>query len=357
MAVAGCGHARPSAAAYPAPVASAAQPAAAAKGDIGYARRGAEAIRSALHGLEPEEAMTRAPRAGVAAAPDIVVSCLPVRGEPPVILCHYGPNSAQPVAQAIFWYEQEAWQYQFYPQAALGLAAERREALSELGCRIGCFGAIAQARLVPGDGGPELMVVVDLGAGGPAKAQEVQLLSFADGVWSVAWVPPAGDWNYGHAEVTLPRSGDARFQVRSSSWERQDHLFGYVHEPENGEHRWFNDRWERRGDGYFLRDRDEESSPYSTLLRAIHYLTTGADEKARGLLAPELELETARKALAQKPKRQSWKLARRGESEFMLETRGTGKPDRAVRLEQRNGTWVIAEVKELPDGAPAPSKP
>jgi hypothetical protein len=353
--MAGCSHAQPSAAPYPSPLPSGAQPAAVGKGDIAYAHRGAELIRKALHHLEPETAVATVPRTGVAAAADVVVGCVAAPGELPVILCHYGPSAGQPVAQAIFWHDRAQWQSQLYPQAPSKLAVERREGLAgmELECQVGCFSAITSARQLTGQNGPELVVVVNLAAAGPVKAEEVHLLRLSGGMWDLAWVPSWGNWNYGHAEVTLTTSGGSSFRVRSSSWARRDWLTGYLAEPVGGEHRWFADRWERRGESYFLRDRSEEAGPYGTLLRAIHYLTTGADEKAQALLSPTVDLEVARKALAQKPKRQGWKATPWGDSGFMLDTRNSGKPDRAVRLEHQDGRWVLAEVKELRADSPA----
>jgi hypothetical protein len=349
IAVSGCSRALPSSAQYPAPVLSAAQPAVAGRGDTAYARRGAEAIRAALRGLEPDEVLERVPREGLK-LPDaeVAAGCIAAPGTLPVLICHYGPAASQPVAQAILWHARAGWQAQLYPQAPARLASERKKALAELGCQIGCYSGLVQARQFPDSDGAELLVVVNLAATGAARADEVQVLHMTNDGWEVQWVPAAGDWNYGHAAVELPAKGVTQFHVLNSSWNREDSLTGYMAEPEGGEHRRFRELWVRKGEGYVLKDRREEPSPFSALVRLIHYLSTGADEKAQALLVKGVDLEMARKALAQKPKRQGWTVVRWGESGFLLDTAGTGKPNRGVRFEQKGENWILAEVWETP---------
>lgn len=341
----GCGRALPSATQSLAPVASAAQPAVSGKGDLAYAWRGAEAMRSALRDVDPEEALQRISGKGFY-LPDAQVSarCAAAPGEYPALVCHFGPPESPPIAQAILWHEREAWRSQLYPQAPPGLADERRGALTDLACQIGCHSGISQARQTHGETGPELLVVVDLGIARGHKAEEVQVLRMVDGLWEVLWVPGDGNWNHGHAEVVLASRGIAQFEMRSSSWIRRDRLHGYLDEPLEGEHRRFSERWVRKGDGFVMRDQWEEPTPYGALVRLIHYLSTGADEKARLLIRPEISLDEARKALAQNPPRQGWKLTRFGDNGFQLDTAKKGKPTLGVRFERQDAGWVLSEI-------------
>jgi hypothetical protein len=343
--LAGCVPAAPSTTQYPAPVASAAQPAVAGKGDTAYVRRAIEAIRVALKEYVTDGADTQLlpdrltlPDAGVEA------QCAAASGSLPVLACHFGPNAAQPVAQALFWPDRAAWQAQLYPQAPTALATERRTGLSGRGCQIGCYSGLVQARQALGSEGRELLVVADLGLTSGQRAQEAHLLRLTDDGWKVVWAPAPGNWNYGHAQVELSSRGLNQFAVRSSSWLREDSFTGYVDEQESSEHRQFRERWMRKDSGYVMVDRLEEPTPYGSLVRLIHYLSGGAEEKAQVLLAPGVSLEEARKTLAQKPRRQGWKATRWGEHGFLLDTRQEGKPTLGVRFEQQDAEWVLAEL-------------
>lgn len=342
---AGRHYALPSTAQYPAPVASAAQPAVSGRGDLAYARKAAAALRTALKDLAPAEALERIPAEGLnLEEPAVAAACAAAPGPLPALVCHYGPVASQPVAQAILWHEGDVWHWQLYPQASDRLAAERREHLTELGCRLGCYSSITQARQAAGAGGPELLVVVNLGFTSANKAEEVQLLQYANNSWRVMWVPGGGDWNYGHAEVTLAAKGLVQFDVHSSSWLRQDRMAEYLAEPEGGEHRRFLERWVRKSQGYMMKDQTEDPGPYRSLVRVVYYLSAGADEKVQPLLAQGVALEDARKALAQRPKRQGWTVTRWGQSGYLLDTQKSGKPDLGVRFELQGDDWVLAEI-------------
>lgn len=347
MVLTACTAAVPSAAQYPLPIPSAAQPGAASKGDVDYARRGADAIRAALKAVDPEEALEQLPVTGLQLSEQrVAAGCTAAPGAVPILLCHFGPSVEQPVAQIILWHQFGAWRSQLYPQAPKTLAAERLKAFADHGCRIGCYSAVRQARQAKGLKGPELLVVVDLGYTAGMKAEEAQLLQLDDRFWEVAWVPGEGDWNYGHAEVSLTEKGIDSFRTRSSSWLRQDRLTGYVAETESGEHRRFAERWVRKGSAFLLKDQLEESSPYSTLLKLIHYLSTGADEKAMDLISGEIDLERAREALAQRPQRKSWDITRWGKDGYLIDVLKTGKPSLGVRFEHRPEGWVLVEIMD-----------
>jgi hypothetical protein len=342
-----CSHALASATQYPTPVPSAAQPAAEGRGDVGYARRAMEAIRAALREYDPGEALEHIPEQGLH-LPEAGVEavCAAAPGSLPILACHLGPSAGQPVAQALFWYERGAWQSQLYPQAPARMAGERRAFLADLGCQIGCYSGVVRARQYtpPDEEQPELLVVVNLGATEGQQAEEVHLLRMTDGEWQTVWTPGGGDWNYGHARVELPARGIAHFKVRSSSWLRSDSLAGYFAEPEQGAHRRFTERWVRKGSAYMLVDRREEPTPYSTLVRLVHYLSTGADRKAAALLEPSLPLEDVRKALAQKPLRQGWGLTVWKEHGFLVDRTGNGQPGLGVRFVHQAGEWLLAEL-------------
>ncbi len=346
----GCVAAVPTASEYPAPVASAAQPSVTGRGDIAYAKRGAEAIRQAISRLGTDEAVRRLPEEGLTLADAAVeAACTAADGNLPVLVCHFGPERSRPVAQVIVWYERDGWEAQLYPQAPETPARERQQAFAELGCRLGYYSGISRVREARGPDGRQLLVVVDMGFAGEVPAEEVQVLRLRDGIWEVQWVPGAGDWNYGHARVSLAPGGIDHFDVQSSSWLRKDRLSGYLAEGPSSEHRLFEDRWVRKGSGYLLRDRVERESPYSALLRLIHYLSTGADEKALALLDPAIDLEDARRILAQKPRGQRWAVTRWGESGFLIDTRQGGKPDVQARFGRRDGQWVLVEVRPAGD--------
>lgn len=341
--LAGCASALPSSSQYPLPVASAAQPGVSGQGEMSYARRGAEALRASLRGTDPDEALERIPVEGVNLPEDRVeAGCAGAPGDKVVLVCHFGPSAAQPVAQVILWHDGEGWQSQLYPQASIKMAEERRRAMEPWGCSIGCYSGISRARQA---GGGELLVVVNLGhATGTQHAEEVQLLHLKDNRWQVLWVPGHGDWNYSDAQVVLAAKGTQLFQVHNSSRNRQDRLSGYLAEQAVGEHRRFTEQWERKGSAYRMRDQVEHPSPLGALARLIHYLSTGADEKALDLLSPELNLEEIRKNLAQQPQRQGWNVVRWGTNGYLLETAKAGKPQMGVRFEPKGSGWVLAEV-------------
>lgn len=343
--LAGCTSALPSAAQYPAPASSAAQPAVTGRGDQAYARRGAEAIRTAVRGLEPEAALERAAQGGLRIGdPEVVAACFGAPGKVPAMVCQFGPAATQPVAHTIVWHDGSAWRWQLYPQAPERLAAERRKMFAEVGCRLGCYSGISQVRQLVDEDRPELLVVINLGFTSAVKAEEVQVLRLLEDTWEVVWVPGAGDWNYGHAQVVLPARGANQLQVRGTSWLRLDTFAGYLVEPESGEHRHITERWVRKGSGYMLHDHVEEPSPYASLVRLVHYLSTGANEKAQTYLSTNISLEAARKALAQRPKRQGWTVTRWGDNGYLLDTEKAGNPTLGVRFARENDRWVLKEI-------------
>jgi hypothetical protein len=342
---AGCASATPSGAEYPAPVASAAQPAVTGKGDLAYTRRAIDAIRNALKNYDPDEALATFPRQGLHLdEAGVAAECVAAPGAVPVLACHFGPDASQPVAQALFWFDLGTWQGQLYPQASPSLAAERRTLLAERDCQLGCYSGMSQARQAPGPEGNELLVVTNLGFAGGQRAEEVHLLRLTGDEWRVAWAPAPGTWNYGHAQVEIGPRGLNQFTVHSSSWLRRDVYSGYLAEDESAEHRHFHERWLRKDDGYIMVDRREEPSAYGTLVRLVHYLSSGADEKAAELLGQGVSLEQARKALAQKPKRQGWKVTPADGQAFLLDTRKEGKPTLGVRFARYGDGWVLAEM-------------
>ncbi len=343
--LAGCGGALPSSAQYPSPVTSAAQPGAGNQGSTAYAKRGAEALRAALREVSADEALERIPLEGLKLTDaGVEAGCAPAPGHVPILVCHFGPAIAQPVAQVILWYERGGWQSQLYPPASIKLTEERKKAMEAWGCQIGCYSGISAAR----QAGNELLVVVNHGfATGNQHAEEAQLLRFQEGRWQVAWVPGEGDWNYSDAKVTLSPKGITLFQVKNSSRHRQDRLSGYLAEQAGGDLRQFSERWERKGDGYMIRDQVEEPSPYGALVRLISYLSSGADEKAMALLAGSVPLEEARKALAQRPQRQGWSVVRWGSSGYLIDTTRSGKPGLGVRFERQGEDWVLAEIWQV----------
>jgi hypothetical protein len=313
---------------------------------MAYARRGMEAIRTALRETDPDDAPELA-RTGLS-LPEarVAAGCAYADGEMPTLVCHYGPSASQPVAQAVFWYAQGIWQAQLYPQAPLELAGDRAEVLAGYGCRLGCSSGVVRARQAPG--AREMLVVIDMGFSSGRRAEEAQLLRFDEGRWQLVWAPPGGDWNYGDAAVEFANRGLAQFRVRSSSRMRQDLYSGYLSEPDGGEHRRFVERWERKNSAYVMADRSEEPTPYSTLVRLIHYVSVGGDEKAAALLARDLPLDEVRQALTQRPRRQGWTVTRWGGEGFLLDTKNSGKPDLGVRFAKQDDGWVLAELWHTP---------
>lgn len=329
--------ARPAASVAPEPVPSAARPAAAGTGDQSFARRGMEALRSHLASkegeLEGEELSL--PAVGLAAR------CIAAEGTDQAVLCQYGPTDGDWVAQALLWREHSAWLGQLYPQGPDWLATERRQHFQSEGC--GCRGRVRQARLGSGEKGLELLVVVDLGTT-EAPMEEVHLLRLEREHWSLDWAPAPGNWNWGHAKVTLSQPGLTGFGVRYSSWGRQDRFSGYLTSPPGGEHRWFTERWVRKGAGYVLRDQSEERGPYGALVRLVYYLSHHDEERSGRLLGTGIDLEQARKALAQQPPRQGWKVVQSGPTTFGLDRDGDGKPDLQAGFEEQEGEWILTSL-------------
>lgn len=330
--LAACALARPAASGGPEPVPSASLPAVAGKGDPSFARRGLESIRTRLAAREEGE------RSGgfSLAEKELAARCLRADGADEVVLCQFGPAPDRWVAQGLFWQEDGLWEGQLYPQAPDYLALERQEHFRALGCA--CQGKVRQARLEDGESGPELLVVIDLGKA-ELPMEEVHLLRLKGGIWRVAWVPAPGDWNWGHARVTLSQPGLTGFGVRSSSWGRQDRFAGYL--AAGGEHRWFTERWVRKGAGYVLRDQAEEPGAYGSLVRLIYYLSHHDEERARALIGPAVALEEAQKALAQRPPRQGWGVAKTGPGAFGIDRDGDGEPDLHATFAEHDGTWVL----------------
>jgi hypothetical protein len=340
----GCTPVLPSAAPSPAPVPSAAQPAAIGRGGSAYAHSGLEALRTALREVKPEEALKRWAQDGVN-IPDagVAAGCAATPAPMPVLVCHFGPVVTRPVAQAILWHDGQFWHAQLYPQTPSEMHRQREETFAGNGCQIGCSSAIVQVRQGIDERRPELLVVVDLGVAAGRRAHEVHLLALVDDAWQVVWAP-AGDWHYGDATVKLTTKGITGFTVRNSSWLRSDLLSGYLQETAAGDQRRFVERWVRKGSAFILQDRAEEPSPYSSLVRLIHYLSQGADEKAEALIAPHLPVDDVRQALAQRPKRQEWSVIRWGDDGFLLDRRRTGKPDLRVRFARKDGQWILTDL-------------
>jgi hypothetical protein len=351
--IAGCGDALPSSSDYPQPVASAAQPGA-EKAYSRYAARGAEAIRKALKDLGPSEALEQMPQKGLD-LPDVEVQaeCKAAPGRLPTLLCHFGPTAAKPAAQVILWYERDAWRSQLYPQAPIYLAQERKSAFGRHKCAIGCRSGIANAR--QSADGHELLVVVDMGLGTDVKAEEVQLLRMREGFWEIFWLPGEGDWNYGLASVTLGRAGTAYFRTESSSWLRQDMLADYVQESPTGPHRFFREEWVRKGDAFMLRDRAEEPTPFGSLVRIIHYLNSGADEKARALMAKSVAFEKTKEALKQRPRHQRWPVERKGDGQFRLIIGDDPNDTLLVDFRKAGNDWILTNLQRTePAGGARP---
>lgn len=342
--VTSCGAALPSAAQPPEPVPSAAQPAITGGGSRTYALRTLDGLRQVLAKLGPVRALDQIPKEGIRLSEQGArAGCVAASGDMTILLCHFGPEGGRPIAQGILWHDGRGWRSQLYPQARARVAAERAAFLAETGCQAGCQGRFRQGRLYRSDEGAELLVVVDTSSADGHPAEEVHVLRLADDEWTVLWVPDAGDWNYGHATVILGK-GTHQFTVRSSSWLRQDHLSGYLSEPAEGDHRWFAERWMRKGDGYVLRDRREEPTPFGALVRLVYYASTGADEKAQRFLGPGVGWERMRPVLAQRPRRQGWKATRQGEQRYVVQP-GNGRPMVILEFDQHGGGWLVTEAK------------
>lgn len=335
----GCAVVRPVTSGTPLPMPSAIHPAVTGRGDSSFAHRGMETLRSHLSAGQLETING----ALVFQSEKLTAGCIRAEGSDEVLICQYGPNPDRLVAQALFWQEGGHWLGQLYPDAPEWLANERRQHFRATGCA--CQGRVRQARVGPGEQGPELLVVVDLGSDeGPME--EVHLLQLANDSWSLAWAPAPGGWNWGHAQVKLggPGQGLTTFGVRSSSWGRQDRFAGYLESPAGGEHRWFTERWVRKGASFALRDQAEEAGPYGALVRLVFYLSHRDERRAQGLLGPQVTLEAARKALAQQPPGQGWGVVKEGPASFRLDRDGDGKADLSVTFAETPSGWVLAQV-------------
>lgn len=333
----------------PAPIASAAQPAA-PQGDLTFARRGAEALRRHLEAMGEPDALPTSltPETAPIALPEanLVAGCLRAEGEENLVLCHYGHVADRPLAQAIFWRADDQWQWQLYPQVGRPVASERRLHFAHFECTFGCHGALRQARAGSAGDVRELLVVADLGVAGGIAMEEPHLLRFVHGLWQAVWAPAPGDWNWGHARVTLGRSGLQTLRVRGSSWWRVDRLSGYLAEPPGGPHRWFEERWVRTGDSYILRDQVEEPSPFAALVRLIHYLNTSDDGRAHHLMDPALELEVVRQAL--RGSKKGWGVNPSPDGSFLLDRDGDGQPDLHLTFAQGAEGWRLVSLVPAP---------
>lgn len=323
--------------------------------DSRYAQGGLEALRTLVSEQEASTSVGPGERQEFS-APDGVLTawCLSAEATPttePVLLCEYGQTGEEPGARAILWQAEGVWQGQLYPQVPEPLADERRQLFRQLSCPAGCQERFRQARVVSGSGSLELLVVSDLGTP-DAPMEEVHLLRLAGDEWGVIWAPAPGDWNWGHARVTLMQSGVNGFGVRSSSWTRQDRFAGYLAEPPEGQHRWFVERWVRTGTGYILKDQMEEPDSYGALVRLVYYLSHRYDQRARDLLDPAIALDEARTALAQRPARQGWKVERADASSFRLDRNHDGKVDLQVDFYEAAGGWVLSRLRPVTSSLP-----
>ncbi|MFZ5815017.1 MAG: hypothetical protein ACOY93_06900 [Bacillota bacterium] len=332
----------------PNPLRSAAQPSSpAGAAETGQLRRGLELVRREIaRRFGAEELLPDQPWELSLDEAGVGVQCLPAEASESVVLCQYGPEAGAPLWQGIFWREQGSWLAQLYPEPPASLAHERMQFLGSLGCKA-CSGRLRQVRWGEDGQGWELLVVHDRGTEA-APMEEVHLLRLFSREWRTLWAPGPGDWNWGHARVTLLGAGLDGFSVRSSSWSRQDRFAGYLAEPPDGEHRWFQERWVRRGPAYILRDQVEEPGAYGALVRLIYYLSHRYDQRAEGLLGPEIGLEEARTALAQQPPRQGWGVERVEPGTFRLDRDGDGQPDLEAVFTQLSEGWALTGL-----GAPA----
>ncbi|MDI6824336.1 MAG: hypothetical protein QME87_08275 [Bacillota bacterium] len=231
---------------------------------------------------------------------------------PTVVLMDWAPaeqaEAGMYAAHGIYWWSGD----RLYSQVLYAADAS--------GHGLGQTCALAgQAVLAPGPGGSvELGVVYDEAAGGSGSPRPVFYLwrqPPGGDSWRLLWRSSGPEWRNSHGKVTI--SPDLRrITVESDSWLVPDGKAEIFHESNPGPHRHFVDTWVRRdgGDAYapVRYDRMEAEtlpSAYATLVDFVVALSTGAEARARELVAdPPLVDEARRLGLVQLPPGQRWML-------------------------------------------------
>jgi hypothetical protein len=154
---------------------------------------------------------------------------LPDPAQDPVLVAQFGYGANVIDAFGIFWYEDNAWKSQPYPQASSEIAQQRNQVLSSGPF---CSGLVTELH----QDGNLLAVVNDLGRRGTRGAQEVQLLRQDGETWSVVWVPTYDRWQ------TLWNS-------RVEFTDGIDSFIVHREDINNPEHKW-EETWQLQGTEY-----------------------------------------------------------------------------------------------------------
>ena len=101
------------------------------------------------------------------------------------------------------------------------------------------------------------------------------LYRYSPGWWEWVWYDDA--WNPSLAQASFVGDDIDTLAVRNSDFDLPDAKSRIILNNHGGLHRWFNETWQRHGEGYVLVDRQVETSPYNTLVEFFHALKTGGD--------------------------------------------------------------------------------
>ncbi len=266
-------------------------------------------------------------------------------GEVPVLACQWGPGFNVITGHGLFWYEDEEWHAQPYPDPG-GVLKIGGQVYPRPGqpCGGGCGSGFSSLR----QGGPLLAVVVNLTQTGTARTEEVHLLRRTGGKWVVVWVPYPGTWPYSHTEVGWPGDGISRLQVFSSSWWREDGINSLFAESNAGLHRYFTQEWVLSGSRYWVVSETEVYDAYSTLVHFVYALATQGDAR-QWAISPAVINQAQMVGLVPPPRdgfaaRQlSW------DSFLVFGNSYEGKPKWKVHLVRTGERWVVDGIRSLPD--------
>ncbi|MEX0785524.1 MAG: hypothetical protein WD939_02695 [Dehalococcoidia bacterium] len=215
---------------------------------------------------------------------------------------------------------------------------------------------VMQAVLNEKPGSPrELGIVYDataFGSGSPTA--RFALLRLEEDAWRVVWDSGADeDWRGSHGRVEFPSGDTSELVVRSDSWvDGYDELSDVLHESNSGPHRYFVDTWQRDGDDYVRVSAQALPAPYATLVEFLHALSVGDESGALERVTDDELVSVARGVGMDAAPGNYWTAICEdglacGEAEPITfdPTRYHGEPPVAVYFEERDGQWLISDIR------------
>jgi len=249
--------------------------------------------------------------------------------------------------QLIIWRTDGELKTQLFP--AVSMQGPTNERFSEVNSAI--ISGLQQTL----DGKRELGIVYDASAYGSGSPSSSFVLFRLEGDrWRMVWNPGPG-WRSAHGRVEFPQGDLSQLMVRSDSAFGHDPLSGVLFEANAGPHRQFVDTWVREGDGYVRQSAETVPSAYATLVEFLYALGTGDDSGARALVTDASLLDRARSLGLDAAMGKNWNIhcddwahcLEEGPIGFDPQA-GRGEPNALTSFVERNGRWLISDIREQP---------